>query len=212
MKELVVPFVNAEQNFFDKKHIGTWTTLYNTFKTQQVTLEHKTMKLIDSTFSDLRSSEGAFDLLNNFKNIDTLDEISKRLQKKYTDVLNSYRKELEIYKNLFINGKKSYEEGNDSLVISRGKPPIAGIISWAKSLIQRMKTPIVKFHKNEDKFEKDEYEEVKSEYLALVKEIDHYQQQKYVQWSSNIMDRAMTFLKEKILIKTEENKYVVNFK
>lgn len=50
------------------------------------------MSLIDNTFSDLRSSEGAFDLLNNFKNIDTLDEISKRLQDKYTDVLNSYKK------------------------------------------------------------------------------------------------------------------------
>jgi hypothetical protein len=47
--------------------------------------------------------------LNNFKNIETLDEISKRLQKKYTDVLNSYRKELDVYKNLFINGKKAYE-------------------------------------------------------------------------------------------------------
>ena len=46
----------------------------------------------------------------------------------------------------------------------------------------------------------------------MVKEIDNYQQQKYVQWSSNIMDRAMMFLKEKILIKTDENKYVVNFK
>ena len=75
-----------------------------------------------------------------------------------------------------------------------------------------MKTPIVKFHKNEDKFEKQQYDEIKSEYLALVKEIDQYQQQKYVQWSSNIMDRAMMFLKEKILIKTDENKYVVNFK
>jgi hypothetical protein len=47
------------------------------------------------------------------------------------------------------------------LIISRGKPPIAGIISWAKSLIQRMKTPIVKFNKNEDKFEKPVYESVK---------------------------------------------------
>lgn len=50
------------------------------------------MKLIDSTFADLRSSEGAFDLLNNFKNIETLDQISERLQRKYTDVLHSYRK------------------------------------------------------------------------------------------------------------------------
>lgn len=98
------------------------------------------------------------------------------------------------------------------MVISRGKPPIAGIISWAKSLIQRMKTPIVKFHKNEDKFEKEVYEEVKGKYLELVKEIDKYQQQKYAQWSANIMERAMQFLKEKILIKTGENTYAVNFK
>ena len=97
-------------------------------------------------------------------------------------------------------------------MISRGKPPIAGIISWAKSLIQRMKSPIVKFHKNEDKFEKDVYEEVKGKYLELVKEIDKYQQQKYAQWSANIMERAMQFLKEKILIKTGENTYAVNFK
>ena len=51
-----------------------------------------------------------------------------------------------------MQGVKTYENGNDTLVISRGKPPVAGIISWAKSLIQRMKTPMVKFHKNEDKF------------------------------------------------------------
>ena len=127
------------------------------------------MKLIDETFKDLRSSEGAFDLLNNFKSIETLDEISKRLQRKYTDVLNSYDKELISYRELFNKGKKSYEDGNDSAVISRGKPPIAGIISWAKSLIQRMKSPIVKFHKNEDKFEKEQYEKVKGNYLALVK-------------------------------------------
>ena len=32
-----------------------------------------------------------------------------------------------------------------------------------------MKTPIVKFHKNEDKFEKEVYDEVKGKYLELVK-------------------------------------------
>ena len=109
VKDLVVSFVEAKENFFDKANQSLWSQLFNNFKTQQATLEHKTMKLIDSTFSDLRSSEGAFDLLNNFKNIETLDEISKRLQKKYTDVLNSYRKELEIYRALFIRGKNAYE-------------------------------------------------------------------------------------------------------
>jgi len=74
------------------------------------------------------------------------------LQQKYTDVLKSYKKELAVYREQFQQGKTNYEEGRVSLVISRGKPPVAGIISWAKSLMTRMKGPIVKFNKNEDKF------------------------------------------------------------
>ena len=35
----------------------------------------------------------------------------------------------------------------------------------------------------------------------LIKEIDLYQQSKYAAWSSGIMERAMLFLKEKILVK-----------
>jgi len=47
------------------------------------------------TFKDLRSSEGAFDLLQKFKNVTTLDEISDKLQKKYNDVLKRYSTEVE---------------------------------------------------------------------------------------------------------------------
>jgi|JI61114C2RNA_FD_contig_31_2508192_length_858_multi_2_in_0_out_0_2 hypothetical protein len=76
----------------------------------------------------------------------------------------------------------------------------------------RMKGPIVKFNKNEDKFDKELFEETKKEYLELIKEIDQYQQSKYTAWSSGIMERAMLFLKEKILVKAGENRYDVNFK
>lgn len=117
-----------------------------------------------------------------------------------------------MYRELYHHGKSGYEEGKITSVISRGKPPIAGIISWAKSLMSRMKGPIVKFNKNEDKFEKELFEETKKEYLELIKEIDLYQQSKYASWSSGIMERAMLFLKEKILVKAGENRYEVNFK
>jgi dynein heavy chain, axonemal len=148
VKELVMPFRTAKENFFRKENHQVWGRLFNAFIERQKQLEINTMKLIDDTFKDLRSSEGAFDLLNNFKNIDTLPEISTRLQQKYTDVLKSYRKELVVYRELFQSGKASYEDGRVGLVISRGKPPVAGIISWAKSLMARMKGPIVKFNKN----------------------------------------------------------------
>lgn len=69
-----------------------WNQLINNFRQNQINIENNTIRLIDDTFKNLRSSEGAFDLLNNFKNIATLEEIAKKLQKKYTDVLNNYTK------------------------------------------------------------------------------------------------------------------------
>ena len=149
VKALVLPFKNAKENFFEKANVNVWNQLISSFKQNQGTIENSTIRLIDDTFKDLRSSEGAFDLLNNFKNIATLDEIAKKLQKKYTDVLNNYRKELDNNRALFEKGKKLYEDGHPNMIISRGKPPIAGIISWASNIMQRIKSPILKFHKNE---------------------------------------------------------------
>lgn len=72
VKEMVLPFKMAKENFFEKVNHQTWSRIYNAFTDRQKVLEINTMKLIDDTFKDLRSSEGAFDLLNNFKSIDTL--------------------------------------------------------------------------------------------------------------------------------------------
>lgn len=65
----MLPFKESKENFFDKSAQPVWHQLFNNFKSQQNNLENRTMKLIDDTFKDLRSSEGAFDLLNNFKSI-----------------------------------------------------------------------------------------------------------------------------------------------
>lgn len=78
--------------------------------------------------------------------------------------------------------------------------------------MQRIKAPILKFHKNEDILEKDHYNQVKDQYLTLIKEIDAYKEEKFQLWASKIMERAMGFLKMKILEKDDNNVYRVNFK
>ena len=45
-----------------------------------------------------------------------------------------------------------------------------------------------------------------------MEEVDLYQQSKYAAWSANIMERAMQFLKEKILVKVGENRCEINFR
>lgn len=43
-------------------------------------IEDATVKQINEAFRDLRSSEGAFDLLQKFKDVPTLEGIDKLLQ------------------------------------------------------------------------------------------------------------------------------------
>jgi dynein heavy chain len=49
------------------------------FNKNKKIIQEDTIKLIHETFRDLRSAEGAFDLLQKFKNVATLDKISEIL-------------------------------------------------------------------------------------------------------------------------------------
>lgn len=52
--------------------------------------------MIDNTFSgQLNSAAGAFDLLDNFNDIETRPKIRDQFENKYADVLVQYRTELD---------------------------------------------------------------------------------------------------------------------
>jgi dynein heavy chain len=63
VKKLVLPFENSSINFFSKNHHHSWTALNSKFKREKEAITAETTKLITETFRDLRSAEGAFDLL-----------------------------------------------------------------------------------------------------------------------------------------------------
>ena len=60
------------------------------------------------------------------------------MEKNRTSILIIYEEELKQVRGLF-------EDGRNGPPISKNKPPIAGAISWARSLMHRIKTPIIKF-------------------------------------------------------------------
>lgn len=97
------------------------------------------MQLINNTFKEkLNSSIGAFDLLDNFKNIDTREKIKQQLDGKYEDVLKRYEAELHEMAELF----KKHEYNPP---IPKNMPKQSGSIAWARSIITRIKGPIDKF-------------------------------------------------------------------
>lgn len=67
----------------------------------------------------------------------------------------------------------------------------------------------MKFQKKEDELDSESYLCVKNDYKNLAKSIDEYQKTNFKEWNERIRERAMDFLKQKILVKNE--RYEVNF-
>lgn len=49
---------------------------------------------IDESFKTLRSAEGAFDMLHNFKHIRSRDAINSTMMKKFNEILTQFEKEV----------------------------------------------------------------------------------------------------------------------
>lgn len=169
------------------------------------------MHLIDSSFNKLKSSEGAFDLLNKFKNIKTRKSIEDQLGLKYTDVLIGYKNEVTQMEQLFQKGKANP-------TISKNMPPKSGAIAWARSIMGRIKRPIYKFKTKDGLLQQPVGKEVTLKYISLAKQLDaEYEHSIFTNWQNSNTDYAISLLKQNILkwVKDPETKggkiYSVNF-
>ena len=101
-------------------------------------IEEEANSFINESFQSLRSAEGAFDMLHNFKNIHARDSINATMMKKFSEIIFTFEKEVDSVNALF-EGKKSNPP------ISKTHPPVAGAISWSRSLFQRIKHTVLRF-------------------------------------------------------------------
>ena len=205
VKGLVRNFEDVKYDFFHKDFEDRWNASNTKFHSESRDIQIKTTELIQNTFGVLRSSESGFEFLQRFKNLDTLEEISTQLKNRYNDVLDSYRKELDQNKALFIRGK-------DKDIVSKNRPPVAGTISWNKAIYHRIKAPIAKFLTRADVFDNDKLTLIKAEYLSFAKEVEAYWEDKFKSWNKKIEEEASEFLKNQILAKNASGEYYVNFR
>ncbi|OMJ92498.1 hypothetical protein SteCoe_4738 [Stentor coeruleus] len=176
-----------------------WNAPYAKFKDEVKMIENKTIAMIDLAFKKLRSAEGAFDLIQNLKNVRTRESIKEQMQKKYTDILIKYGEEVQQMDELF----KAFKD----------TPPIskAGKITWSESIFQRVKKPIMKFKSKEGLLDDPEGKKVSQMYFDLGKSIRHeYQNRISVQWMDNSKTIAQNSLKKNIL-DCKDEKYFVDF-
>lgn len=61
-------------------------------------IENEAKTFIDESFQSLRSAEGAFDMLLNFKHIRSREAINNQMMQKFCDILVQYGKEVSAVK------------------------------------------------------------------------------------------------------------------
>lgn len=101
-------------------------------------IEEEANSFINESFQSLRSAEGAFDMLHNFKNMHARDSINATMMEKFSEILSTFEKEVDSINKLF-------EENKLNPPIFKTQPPVAGAISWSRSLFQRIKHTVLRF-------------------------------------------------------------------
>lgn len=119
VKDMIHNIESVPFDVFDKRYQTSWETVMNRFNETVVHIEEMTKKFIDASFNHLRSAEGAFELLQNFKNLKSRSSINKQMMDKFSDVLKRYSIELQKVKELF-------EEHSKNPPIAKNQPPVAG--------------------------------------------------------------------------------------
>lgn len=108
------------------------------FRQQVEEVEDMTKVFIERSFQKLRSAEGAFELVQNFQNIQSRESINRSIDERYKDILTQYTKELAHISTLFYSQKSRPP-------CYKNYPCIAGAIAWARDLYLRVKRPVLRF-------------------------------------------------------------------
>ena len=135
---LIIPFEQVPFDIFSKRNQTGWDLLMTKFREQIIQIEDMAKQFIDASFKKLRSAEGAFDLLQNIKNIKSRESINKQLMSKWSEILDQYAREVEIIDDIFKTHKANPP-------VAKNQPKVAGAIAWSSSLFQRIKKTIVRF-------------------------------------------------------------------
>jgi dynein heavy chain len=159
---LTSPMLRLHYSIYDKSKHSKWKLEIATFDQKVAEIERRTEAFIERAFSQLRSSEGAFDLLQKFKHIEMRDSIRALLEANTTNIVQKARRELAATAALFDSNKANPP-------VYKNNPPVAGAIAWANALYLKQKRPIVRFKSMPSLFATPQGDALRREYLAFAK-------------------------------------------
>ena len=177
---------------FDRVNENSWRETIQTFDNMVSKVEKDAGSSIENAFRQLRSSEGAYNLVQQFKTMKSRPSIHHIIEERYQDIFQQYEKELETIEDHFIKYK------NDPPIYF-GHQTASGSISWANDLYLRAKRPILLFQQNDHLLNFGLGLNLKDAYLRFARSVDTYKEQVYNNWKERARIISNQFLRKSLL-------------
>ena len=178
--DLLLPWDAVEFDFFDHNHKDLWKELMKKFNDGVVQIEDRTESFIDRSFQKLRSSEAAFNLLEQFQTIKSRKSIQEKLMQKFDDIISQFDRELKDIWNIFNLHK-------DSPPILPNLPHTFGAIQWAGSLYMKAKRATLKFKRMEKHFaDLPAWINATANYVSLSRQIRSFKNENTLRWRNQV--------------------------
>ncbi|CAF0941568.1 unnamed protein product [Rotaria sordida] len=190
-------FLSCHFDIFNRENSQQWYEFIEEFKYRSSIIEQEAKIFIHTSFTQLRSSETAFDMLIRFQKIDTTHVLAYEMIQQFTAILLQYCKEIDGIYDLFIKYK-------DNPPIFKGFPPIAGAIQWARFLFTRIKLPMIKFRSVDRLLQSEQGVTAKNRFIETGIVLKEYEEELYTKWLDNIIKYLPIYLKQSLLIDAEQ--------
>ena len=163
------------------------------FRNRIKELDRRLGSVIVQGFEDASTVAGRFRLLESFDNLITRSIIADFLEKKHAALIESIRIDFEQVQQLF-------NEMKDKPYIASNLPPIAGALSWSKSLRDRIQSPIEKLKTLDKKIlEREDTKDVIRTYTVLMGQLADLDKENIEHWGKGIEDSSQAKLKNPLL-------------
>ncbi|KAL5017096.1 hypothetical protein ScPMuIL_006685 [Solemya velum] len=191
---LVTPLQEVSFDPFVIQHQQKWKIVMEQFHREVQAIEGEAKMFIDESFCSLRSAEGAFDMLLNFKHIRSRTAINNQMMQKFKDILVQYEKEVDTMYTLF-------RENKEHPPLHKNHPPVAGAIYWERSLFHRIKHTIIRFQTQdmEEMMTSDMGKITRARYLHVAKEMKMFEDLIYEGWKEHVEQVLPALLKRNLL-------------
>ncbi len=176
VENLLVPLETMPFDVFDRNCRASWLALMAQFKERESSIDQLCRTFLDTAFDQLRSADGAFEVLQRFQTMQSRKSLKAQVKEKYDKVLIRYAEEVNLSRELFLKHKDSKSQ------IYKNQPQIAGAIAWALSLYHRVKRPIMRFNKSDVLKKSSIWDAERARYVSFAREIDAFCKEQYDYW------------------------------